>query len=65
MTDLDAIKGRFAQILPTRVPDAAMRDLAADGVGVGIHMRRDHKLGATLNDLAKLIEFVSHMWKGW
>lgn len=26
--ELDQIKGRFAQILPTKVPDAAMRDLA-------------------------------------
>ena len=26
--EMDEMKGRFAQILPTKVPDAAMRDLA-------------------------------------
>jgi hypothetical protein len=25
---MDKMKGRFAQLLPTKVPDAAMRDLA-------------------------------------
>jgi hypothetical protein len=28
LPELDAIKGRFTQILPTKVPDATMRDLA-------------------------------------
>ena len=28
LPELDTIKGRFTQILPTKVPDTAMRDLA-------------------------------------
>ena len=51
LPDLDEMKGRFAQLLPTKIPDAPMRDLAKAMLkvkGVKLAMPREIQRGPRL-----------------